>query len=356
MSNETPKVTYNGNTKQQIFDAYSKVLKQLEDAQNQKLDPAREVAAKKTIETLSKAEETASKSVEDQIASLQKNIAGILGSLSNSFSVEIEAFNNLKDSIELKKAELKELFDIEREAFTLAALIDTNREISIKQDAENAEKLAKALAELQTVNEEIKQARVNLAEEIQNEKDKLKVEREREKEEYEYSFKRTKQLEKDKLADELAQERKEFEEEFEQIREGLLKDQAALDAREENVSQREEKVEELENLVASFPAKEEQIRSEATEKAVKDAERTAAIKESYAKREAASQKEIYENKITLLESSLESERVKNAELSAKLDAAYDKIQNMALASVDGSKTQSAAASIAQSIIQQNNNK
>lgn len=349
----TKKITesnYNSTTKQVIFEAYKEVLAQLEAAQSQKLDPTKELSDKKNAEVISQAENTASKSIEDQIASLQKNITGILVGLSNNFATEIEAYNNLKQSIQLKEQELQELFAIEKEAFTLAALIDTNRAVVAKQKEENDQAYQEAVEKLNAVNEEIKQARIKFEEEIKAQTETIKLNRKRDEENYMYEFNRRKQREQDELADQLAAERKEFEEEVETAREDLRKDQAALDAREEVVSQREEKMEELEAQVAAFPAKEAKIREEVAEQVKKDTERVEAIKSSYARKEAESQKQIYENKIQLLEDSLKAEQAKNSEQAAKLDAAYEKIQAMALASVDGSKAQMAAADLAKSLM------
>lgn len=280
----------------------------------------------------------------------KKNITGILVGLSNNFATEIEAYNNLKQSIQLKEQELQELFAIEKEAFTLAALIDTNRAVVAKQKEENDQAYQEAVEKLNAVNEEIKQARIKFEEEIKAQTETIKLNRKRDEENYMYEFNRRKQREQDELADQLAAERKEFEEEVETAREDLRKDQAALDAREEVVSQREEKMEELEAQVAAFPAKEAKIREEVAEQVKKDTERVEAIKSSYARKEAESQKQIYENKIQLLEDSLKAEQAKNSEQAAKLDAAYEKIQAMALASVDGSKAQMAAADLAKSLM------
>lgn len=337
------------HTKKQILDAYAEVVAQLKASESSKLDPQKEVARKEATETLSKAAETVSVSVEDQIANLQKNFSGVLINLSNSFSEEINKFNNLKDAISLKEAELQELFGIEKEAYSLAALVNAHQELSTKLDVELAERKANAEAKIVELQKQAEEIRVNLQKEIADMKANRDLDRKRDKEEYEYNFAREKQIAKNALNDELAAQRKSFDANLEVLRDELTKDEAAVSTREAMVSEREAKMTDLEAAVAAFPAKEAQIRAEVAEQVKKDEARTAAIKDSYAKREAENQKTIYENKIELLEATLKSEQVKGAELAAKLDAAYEKIQAMALASVDGAKSQAAVAEFARNM-------
>lgn len=346
MTKEITKGSYNSTTKQQLFDAYNEVLAQLKAAKAAKHDPAAEVKAKRQAETVTTAEKIVNLSIEEQVASLQKNVVSILGNLQNSFAEEIKSFNTLQEAIDLKKAELKEVHEIEAEAFTLAALLNSHQEIQAKFDAEQAEKKAAAQAQLSEIQAQIVEARQNFETQMRAEREKIAQDRKRDLEEYVYEFNRRKQREKDALADELAAERKEFDEELETLRDELRQDQAAVDAREELVSKREEKMEDLEATVAAFPVKEAQIRAEVAEQVKKDEARTAAIKDSYAKKEAEHQRQLFESKIDLLEDNLSSEKAKVAELQSKLDEAYSKIQAMALASVDGAKTQSAMENFA----------
>jgi DNA repair exonuclease SbcCD ATPase subunit len=331
------KITESNSTKSEIYQAYQGLLAQLKDAQSQKLDPQAEIAAKKSAEVLTKAEATVATSVEEQIATLQKSFAGILSGLQTQFAEETAKFKNIQDAIDLKQAELEELVGIEKEAFTLAALVNTRKELSAKYDADAAERQATAQARLDEINQQMQQLRADTMAEIQNLKAQAKQERDREAEQYNYDFNRKKQLAQDALNDDLAATRKGFNEVIEAERAEIKADKVALDVRSDAISKREQKMDELEATVAAFPAKEAQIRAEVTEQVKKDEARTAAIKDSYAKREAENQKAIYENKIQLLESSNESKDKQIAELAAKLDEAYGKIQQMALESVKSSK-------------------
>lgn len=341
----TKKVNEN-NTKKEILEAYHAVTERLKEAENQKLDPLKEQKNKTTLQTLSQAAETASASVEDQIASLQKNVAGILGNLSNSFSEEIKKYNTLREAIKLKEEELKELIDIEKEAFTLAGLVNTRKEMSAKFDADHAQKQEEYTAALNEIVQEMNQLKLDTQAEINKMKEAARLERVREQEEYHYNFKRKKQQDFDTLNDELEEVRKNATQNIDAQYAKLAADQKDILEREKAVETREEKMEELEAKVAEFPIREAEIRAEVEEKVRKEEAKTAAIKENYAKKQAENEKLVSDAEIKLLKESLQEEKNKNAALAEKLDKAYEKIQGMALASVNGSNESKAFEKIA----------
>ncbi|MNV39609.1 hypothetical protein D3C71_1311950 [compost metagenome] len=340
------------NTKAQILEAFKKVVTQLQTANATKLDPAGEVTAKKNSQTLEKADATIEGSVADKIAALQKNIVNVLGGLAGQLNEEIDTFNNLQNAISLKESELKELFGIENEAFALAALINTQTQLSETFNVEMDEKKTQLKVELDELNKLIQEKRIAYQKEIQELKQQTDVERRREKEEYNYNFERQKRQAQDTLNDELAAKRKEFEEEVEVKEEELEELEKSLDAREKVIEAQEEKVEKLQAEVDSFPAREAQARKEADEQARKDEQKVSAIKENYVKRDYESKAAVLDNKIELLEGSLASEKQRNAELAQKLDEAYNKIQAMALKSVE-STNESKAINQLQSFMSNN---
>ncbi|MNV63241.1 hypothetical protein D3C71_1558240 [compost metagenome] len=217
---------------------------------------------------------------------------------------------------------------------------------------EQSEKLSETRKQLDELNVQIREQRLAYQKEINDLKAVDQKERKREQEEYQYNFERQKRQAKDSLDDEIAARRKEFEEEVEDKQEQLDKYEHSLDIRANELRNREDKIEELENKVAEFPVREAQIRKEADEAARKDEQRTTAIKESYIKRDYESKAAVLENKIQLLEGSLEAEKVRSSELAQKLDEAYNKIQAMALKSVE-STNESKAISQLQGLISNN---
>lgn len=322
------------NTKAQILDAYNQLLTQIKTQNSAIHDPAAEVKAKKTNETLASAATTVGQSVEDQIAELQKSMQSVLVNLSGSFADKVTEYKTVEEAIAIKKAELKEIHEIEAEAFSLAALINTKKELSDKFDAEAAEKRAAYVADLEAIRAEINESRANFQKEIAEEKAKLEKERKREKEEYEYSFNRDKQHKVDALNDQLSSARKKFEEEKAAEQKELDLTREELDEKEAEISIREEKLDELEAAVAALPAKEAQLKEEIEATIKAQYAKTEAIKENSIKSRFEVEKKVYENKIEMLEAQFKAEQQKSAELAVKLDAAYDKIQSMAIATTN----------------------
>ncbi len=61
----------------------------------------------------------------------------------------------IKDSISIKEAELKELYGIEKQAHTLAGLVNAHQELKLEQEKELVEAKEKATAELTEIQEKI---------------------------------------------------------------------------------------------------------------------------------------------------------------------------------------------------------
>lgn len=319
------------NTKTQILDAYYKLLSELEDQNAAKHDPAAEVKAKKTADTLKSAATTVGQSVEDQIAELQKSVQSVLVNLSGSFADKVKEYTTVEEAIAVKKAELKEVHDIEVQAFTLAALVNTQKELTDKHNNDFEVTQGKYNADLLEIKKQIADARETFAKELQEEKAKLNVERKREREEYEYNFNREKQKNEDELNDLLAERRKNFADQKAAEQKELDSTREELEKREEEVEAREEKIDELEAAVAALPEKESRIKAEAEASAKAQYDKMGAIKEASIKKHYESDAKVLQSQLDSANAQLDSEKATNAELAKKLDAAYEKIQTMAIA-------------------------
>lgn len=317
------KVSENSNTKKEIFTAYTEVLALLKEKDSLISDPVKEVAFKKSGETLERANTTVNMSIEDQIADLKKSMANILGNLSTDITEEIEKFSNIKDAITIKEGELKELFDIEKEAFTLTALVNTNNEVREQFRATFAAEKLKGQLELEELRKMLKEAKDAHYLEMENYDDEIEKGRARNQEQYNYDFKRVKQIDNDKWSDEKSTREKALSEK-ETIATTKLTD---LVVREQKVDALETKVVEIPTLVAT-----------ATKEGEVAGEKKAAIGFGFEKRaieaKATSDKLILENKIEMLEERSGRQQDEIDQLKADLKEAYAKIQETAKASVE----------------------
>ena len=297
------------NTKQELFDAYSEALKKVEEVKKMKETPADMAENKRKIAV----EENAAKAVE-----------------SNIFNTEItQQYRDVMETIENKQKELQELYDIETEASSLAAIINAAKEKDYQLEEEFKAKREKLVdehenlievykAELDdlisqkdSVREEVRAAR---AEEIA----KVKQERQREEEEYGYNLTRQRKIENDRWEDEKAEREK------------------ALNAKEEAAdnmfTEAESKLDELEGLrekVAEIPELIANAEKEAKELGQKEAAKEYGYKKTMYEKEKEYEIAKLEDKVSMLEEKLGLEESKTATLQSKLDDAYSRMNALA---------------------------
>lgn len=297
------------NTKQELFDAYSEALKKVEEVKKMKETPADVAENKRKVAV----EENAAQAVE-----------------SNIFSDEItRQYEDLMETIENKQKELQELYDIEVEASSLAAIINAAKEKDYQLEEEFKAKREKLMAEHKelikvyeaelddlisqkdSVREEVRAARV---EEIA----KVKQERQREEEEYGYNLTRQRKIENDKWEDEKAEREK------------------VLNAKEEAADnmfvEAESKLDELERLrekVAEIPELIANAENEAKELGQKEAAKEYGYKKTMYEKEKEYEIAKLEDKVSMLEEKLEQEESKTTTLQSKLDDAYTKMNTLA---------------------------
>lgn len=297
------------NTKQELFDAYDAALKELERVKALKESPADVMEEKRKLAM----EENAAKAVE-----------------SNIFSEEItQQYKDLQESIESKKAVLKELYDIESNASSLAAIINATKEKQyqleadykarkVELDNEHKAEVDKNQAELKEMQEAINLAKKEVRDARADELEKVHLERKREEEEYNYNLKRQRKIENDEWEDEKTEREKAIAAREEQARTMFQDAEAKLDL----VEELQEKVDEIPNMI-------EEAEKQAKETAYKEAAKEYSYKKTMYEKEKEYEISKLEDRAAMLEEKLKSEEQKSAELQAKLDEAYTRMNTLA---------------------------
>jgi hypothetical protein len=324
--NEIPKVTEK-NTKTEILEAFNKVVTELETRATSKLDPVKEATEKAAVAVVNKANTVNTSSIENSINALSSNL--------KQLQDELAVLNDVKNAIEIKRVELREMFDIEKSAYTLAALINSQNEVREKFDREMVEKKAALGTQLADVTNQILEMKSN----FKIEQDKLIAEtreaRKKEETEYNYEFSRRKKLSDDAFQDEMTKKRKELAVEIENARKELEDERSVVDSREAMVVARENEIKEMQEKIANFPKALEDAVKDAEKKAKDSASQAYAFETRYLKKENEGAVALLENKIETLTTALADEREKNKVLSSKLDEAYARIETLAAKTVDG---------------------
>ncbi len=314
------------NTKKEMLDAYSALVKQLQKKKESDLAPEVWKEEKKSKEIMKAIDSLSSQGVVKGIGDLKTEIGNLLTRISDKLEEEVNKYIKVKEGIGIKEKELQEIYEIEKNAQTLIALIEAHTQK--REEFENEMKDRK-----EAFDHEIKQSR----EEWEREKKLYEIQakefeeaekkrRQREKEEFEYSFKRQQQAEKDKFEDEKAKLKKEM-----QINKETLEKQLA--EREAKIAEKEEELIDMHNKVNSFP-KELEL---AVNKAIKE---TTEKYNSERKNAEEFQKKIFEGERNVLNTKIESLEKREEEqnkqiirISQQLEEAYQKVQNIAVKSV-----------------------
>lgn len=298
------------NTKAQILEAYEEVLKELKAQKAGKTTTADVVKAKEIKET-----KEAAKEIVD------------LGILNDDMTGK---YKSLIATIEMLEKDVEELYGIKKEADTLEALMNTYKD----KDAELAKRHEDKVCELnkdfankvKDSQEALKELKKKTDKDIaalndsyKEKKDELEKERKREEEEYAYDLERKRAKENDEWADTKAKREKELAEkelavvEREKVANEAIAEKVDLLAKIELLSNRIEEVK-----VTAF--------EEGKTKAKKEAETS----KVFSDRAHKSELERKDDRIATLEAALEESKKAHEADKAKLDAAYTRIQEMAI--------------------------
>jgi hypothetical protein len=340
-----PKKLTLSNTKQEMLEAYNTVLKQLETQREAELKPEKKLEEKKAKEVIQVADSLSSEGVSREISNLKIETSKTLAQISDRLEEEIQKFKAVQNAITLKGKELQELYEIEKSAVTLAALIESQNQKRQAFELEMAEKKEALSQEIETLRAQREEEKKEYEEEIKERDMMEKKRREREKDDYEYSFKREQKLAKDKFEDEKAK----FEKEI-QIKKEQMEDE--LKAREKVIAEREEELNELKKKVATFPKEMEAAISKAVKETIDRLNLEAKNREELQKREFIGERNVLTTRIESLEKIVKEQSDQITKFTQQLEKAYQQVQEIAVKTIEGSSTSKSIANLQQWISEQ----
>jgi len=333
------------NTKQEMLEAYNAVLKQLEAQKEAEMKPEKKLEEKKAKEVVQVAESLSTEGVAKEISNLKIEASRTLAQISDRLEEEVNKFRSVQNAIALKEKELQELYEIERSAVTLAALIESQNQKRQQFESEMAEKKESLTQEIEALRAEREKEKNEYEAETKERDLAEKKRRDREKEEYEYSFKREQKLTKDKFEDEKAKLEKEIQVKREQM-------ENELKAREKTIAEREEELNELRKKVSAFPKEMETAIAKAVKDATERLNLEAKNREELQRREFMGEKNVLTTRIESLEKTVKEQSEQIAKLSQQLEKAYQQVQDIAVKTIEGSSTIKSFANLQQWIGEQ----
>ena len=315
------------NTKKELLDAYNQVKSKLETEAGKKFDPAKEVEKKKQDVAVSEVRynlDSIGLSLEQTRESLEETFDNLRDKLFEGQKM----FENLEESINTKEIEIKDLFGIEKEAYSLVALVQSQDEIKAKFLAEKQELEKLWNDKIYDVTKNFNEESAKLKKEFVEFKKDEDEKRRREREEYNYTFDKEKKISDDKFNDHITLKRKEFETYLEEETKNIDKQKEDLEKREATLKDMEDKIANFDTVLKNAVTKEVAIVTNSLKK-----DHTHAIELLNGDLQAKTA--LYESRIAGLHVDAKRITTHNEELSAKLESAYNKLSELAGKTVEG---------------------
>lgn len=330
--NIAPKRISAGSTKQEMLDAYNNVLKQLQEKSQVELKPEEEAMKKKNKEIVEVTDTLSSEGAVKGIGNLRLEIGKMLTQLSDLLEGEVDKYKKVKQAIEVKEKEFQEIYEIDKIALTLAALIEVQAQKRKEFESETVDRKKVLDLEIEIITAE-REKEKKLYEDKIKERDASDLRlRQKDKEEYEYAFKREQQLARNKFEDEKLKLERELQLKKEVAEKELL-------AREKLISEREQKMNELQKKVDSFPKEIESAVNKTVKETADKIQLEAHNKEELSKKSFEGERNVLFAKIESLDRITKEQKEQIVKLSQQLENAYKKVEDIAVKTVEGAKAQ-----------------
>jgi hypothetical protein len=170
-----PKKLSASNTKKEMLEAYNEVLKQLQQKREVELKPQQRLEEKTVKEVVASADALSTDGIVKEIGNLKSEMGKMLAQLSDRLEDGVRTYEGIKKAVAVKEGELQEIYEIEKAASSLAALIEAQeikRQEFEREMTANKENLGR---EIQTMRGEWeKDKRLREAEAKERERRRLK--------------------------------------------------------------------------------------------------------------------------------------------------------------------------------------
>jgi len=323
------------STKQELLDAYTEMRQQLQERDRTQLKPEQKVQERKEAEVLTAVQAMTAAGVLQKIGQLKQEMARTLSDLGDKLAAEVDKCNQVQQAIEIKEKELAEVFEIAKAAGTLAALIEAHRAEKERFEREMAEEKERLMEEIESIRQQWKTEKAERDAQVK-EQDAIEAKRrQRQQEEYKYAFEREQQLARDKFEDEKAKmlaQKAQIEKDMKALREQTERD---LQEREKRIAEREKEFASLQTLVQEFPKRLDAAVATAVKETTERIQREAKYQQDLLHKDFEGQKNVLTARIQSLEKAVKEQADQLGKLSQQQEAAYQKIQDVAVKAIEG---------------------
>ena len=322
------KKTSAATAKQEMLSAYSEVAAEQEAQREAEMKPEEKIAERAQKAAVAAADDLTTDRIAREIGVLKSEIGRTLTQIGDRLDAEVDSYHGLKQAIDAKEKELQEIYEIQKSASTLAALLEVQQQKREEFEADMAARKEELNAERDTTvalwQEEKKRHDAEIKERDVAEQKK----RDREREDYDYRFKREQQLAREKFQDEKERAEREL-----QTRKTEM--DAALAEREKAVAEREAELAELRQKVAGAPKELDEAVARAVKETTSRIQQEAKCREELAKKEFDGERNVFQARSDSLEKTVKEQSAQIAKLQGQIDKAYGQVQDIAIKTVEG---------------------
>ena len=348
------------NTKAEMIDAYNEVLELLKEKRAAELKPERIIEEKKVQEVVEVADSLSTEGIAREVSTLRLEMGRLLSDLSDKLEEEVNKYRQVKQAVQVRERELQEIYDIEKSALSLAALIEAQHQRRQQTEDDLAARKAELTLEIETLRaqwqseKETERAAWQLEKEthaaaIKERDGAEQKERARQQEEYTYTFQREQQLAGERFEDEQAR----LERELANRREQMEKE---LADREKAVVEQENELRELRQRVSAFPAELETAVATAVQEATQRVEAQASSGEALLRKEFDGERNVLQARTESLQKSVAEQSEQIARLSQQVEKAYSQVQDIATKAIEGASHTQTVSNLQQLMAEQSRKK
>jgi len=317
------------STKQELLDAYNSLLQEIQEKKSGEMKPEEKREEKKQRQVLAAVEGITTEGIEQGIAALKGEVGQVLTRLAENLAQEFQRLDHLKQALAVKDEELQELYQIDKAAATLAALIEAQNRKRAEFEEEMRRRKEELEEDIDALSRQLSEERKKRESETKEWTTVEKQRRDREREEFQYAFEREKKLLRDQFADEKDRLDKEIQERKEQLEKGLSE-------REKSLAAQEAELADLRKRVAAFPKELEIAVAQAVQVVTERFKAEGKYREDLMKKDFEGEKNVLATKITSLEKTVKEQADHIVRLGQQLEKAYQKIEEVAVKTIEGS--------------------
>jgi hypothetical protein len=333
--------------KKEMVEAYGEQLSSAEERREAELKPEERIAEKAAKKAVGVADSVSVDGILREVGDLKLDLGKVLANLADRLEQEVARYEAVKEAISVKEKELQEIYEIQRSAGSLTALLEAQHDKREEFDAEMATRREALNREIEEARAEWKKEKVAHEAEAREREAEEQKRRQREQEEFQYALAREQQVARDRFADEKAayeEEKARVEREIQARREQLEKE---LSEREKAVRESEEELKELRARAASFPRELDTAVAKEVKASVERAKSEASGREELLKKEFEGERNVLKTRIGALESAVKEQVDQIGKLQQQLERSYSQIQDIAVKAIQGASGSRGAPSAPQ---------